>query len=350
LFTDPGMRIMWTIAGVVALLTLLAARFAPQPKDARPQIREAVQEVIGIPGSTKPRLIMWRAWAFILPVICLGAGMILLTHSTLNRTSNLPSWLLLAVAFLPKFLIVNARTRGWRGIYQSLCRADYDEALARADRLLRWFPENPVFHFMRGTTLHYAGRLPEAEQALRTSLQRGQVRPGPAQAIGLATLGEVLLAQDRLKDATAAFQASSKIYPGYGSAYSGLAEVCLRQQDAQRALQLADQALELRQLNAKTRKIDRHTLASMWADRAQALALLGRNTEAATALEKAASTGDPKFLPGLAGTLWRCGVALLHMDRVSAAVEQFHRAAQIDPYGRYGNLSASALREQSVGR
>jgi tetratricopeptide (TPR) repeat protein len=108
-----------------------------------------------------------------------------------------------------------------------------------------------------------------------------------------------------------------------------------------------DQALELKQRVPK-RNLDRHTLANMWAARAEALAMLGRTSEATSSLETAAQAGDPQFIPGTAGTLWRCGRALLRMGRDSAAIDQFQRAIELDPRGLAGTLPASALREHGV--
>jgi tetratricopeptide (TPR) repeat protein len=220
--------------------------------------------------------------------------------------------------------------------------------VARADKLLRWFPELSMLHYMRGVTLLYAGKPAEAEQAVRESINRGQVGADASRAIRLTTLGETLLAQGRFKEATDLFEGSSRIDPQYAGAYSGMAMACLLQDgDPERALALVDRALELKQQLPK-RDLDRHTLANMWAARAEALAMLGRNSEAASSLETAAQAGDPKFIPGTAGTLWRCGRALRRMDRENAAIDRFKRAVALDPHGLSGALAASALREHSV--
>ena len=116
--------------------------------------------------------------------------------------------------------------------------------------------------------------------------------------------------------------------------------------DPNRALKLLDQALDLKRNDELVPSTGRHTLAYLWADRAQALAMLENVKDAAASLENAAK-GNFEFTPGLAGTLWRCGVALKLMDRKDAAIEQFRRAKEIDPNGLYGTLAGGALREQS---
>jgi tetratricopeptide (TPR) repeat protein len=337
---------VWVISATVlgalaAILTVLAARGAAGRNSRR---RDAPG--VGLGG--------WRFGLFIASCACLCGGMILLTENALNRPKqsftvlSIAGWFLMGISFVPRLLIATVRTSGWRWIYNSLLLGDYDQALARADKLLRWFPDLSMLHYMRGVTLLYAGKPAEAEQSVRESLSRGHAGVDALRAIRLTTLGETLLARGRFKEATELFEQSSTIDPQYAGGYSGLAMACLLQDgDPQRALQLADRALELKQSSA-TQNLDRHTLANMWAARAEALAMLGRNTEASSSLETVAQAGDPAFIPGTAATLWRCGRALRRMGRENAAIDQFKRAVELDPRGLSGALAASALREHSI--
>ena len=86
----------------------------------------------------------------------------------------------------------------------------------------------------------------------------------------------------------------------------------------------------------------------MYANRAQVLALMGQKDEAASALRTAEQVGDPAFIPGLAGTLWRCGVALRLMEQENGAIEHFQQAAELDPRGLYGKLAESAMHQHNV--
>ena len=243
--------------------------------------------------------------------------------------------------------MANLRTRACVWIYHKLLAGDYDGALQRADLLIRWLPETPIFHFMRGTVLHYSGRLREAEQSLCDCIAKGQIRAGAILPVALTSLGHVLLHLGRFVRATAAFEASNKIAPRYAGALNGLAESLLRQgEQPQQALLLVDNALKLQQDNPRDRNLNRHNLANMWAHRAQALAMLGRRDDAAAAMETASIAGDPAFLPGLAATCWRCGLALRLMNQEEAAAELFRKATKLDPRGLYGELAASALRER----
>jgi tetratricopeptide (TPR) repeat protein len=250
--------------------------------------------------------------------------------------------------------------RATKEIAQYLRRADYDGALARIEQLLRRFPHSPRFLSLRGVILLLAGKLTEAEQALRSGLEAARIsviqhrgsrvlQLAPEHTLMLVNLGYVLLADGRLTDAASAFEGATKLLPVCWDAYNGLAEVSLlRGGEPHRALELVDKALELKKENDAQPAIDRHVLAYIWANRARAQAALGLTGEAKESLDHAASQADPEFVPGFAGTLWRSGLALLRMDLEAEAMQQFKRAKEIDPQGLYGQMSGEAIQENSV--
>jgi tetratricopeptide (TPR) repeat protein len=343
------MWVMWGLAGAVAALTALAYRFAPKPQDPLAGIRQVVQDATGI-ACPAPKLSVWRIGVFILALACFAAGMILQMRSIVNRQGqSVLGWFLIAIFLLNGYLTKNGRTLALHWIKQKLQRADYAGALVRADLLLGWFPQSATFHFLRGTILLFAGRLPEAEQALRTSIEKCRILSGFAPY--LCNLGWVWLNLGRFKEATAVFEATAKIYPRYSGAHNGLAEVLLSQGlEPRRALLLVENALKLKQSNPRSRNVDRHSLAHMHANRAQALAMLGQKDEAAAAIATAHNVGNPSFIPGLAGTHWRCGVAFHLMDQDQAAIQEFGKASELDPHGLYGKLAASAMHEYNIHR
>jgi tetratricopeptide (TPR) repeat protein len=348
-FSEPGIRFVWSIAGVLLILVVLAYKFAGDTVDPvlASGFRHIVYEATGIHCSNR-RVVRWTVLLSLFSVACFFGGLLLNIERIKHRNAqSMLGWLLIATCLLIAILMANLRTRARLWIYHKLLSGDYDGALYRADLLIRWLPETPIFHFMRGTVLHYAGRLREAEQSFGNSIEKGQNRPGAILPMALTSLGHVLLHLGRFAKATAAFEASNKIAPRYAGALDGLAETLLRQgQQPQRALLLVDNALKLRQDAPRGRNLNRHTFANMWAHRAQALAMLERRDEAAAAIETASIAGDPAFMPGLAATCWRCGVAFRLMNQEEAAAEQFRKAVQLDPRGLYGQLAASALRER----
>ena len=136
-------------------------------------------------------------------------------------------------------------------------------------------------------------------------------------------------------------------------AYSHLAEVYLRQGiQSERALELIEQALHLRELALQRKRESRqqrwmncYRLSEMWANRAWALALLGRQAEATESLARAFREADLGFKPAMAGLYYRAGQVMILQGNRNTAVEHLSRACRIDPKGNYGHLAACALRE-----
>jgi tetratricopeptide (TPR) repeat protein len=165
----------------------------------------------------------------------------------------------------------------------------------------------------------------------------------------LENLAYVLIEQGRYVEAVRSLEGSIKILPDRGGPYVPLAETYLRQNsEPQKALQLADQAIELKEKSAAQKRANRQAYADAWALRAWALGLLGRRAESDESIQKALSESDEKTKPNFAGTLYHLGQALLSQGNRSAAVEKFNEARQVDPSGNYGSLAARALREHSV--
>ena len=106
----------------------------------------------------------------------------------------------------------------------------------------------------------------------------------------LELLGRVLLAQSKYDDARRAFESVIRMAPKRPAAFSGLAETRLLQ-----GIEIG-QALE-NVRRARQLQSERKRLASVWADEAWALAILGRSAEAQQALEAGAhdmaSRDDP---------------------------------------------------------
>jgi tetratricopeptide (TPR) repeat protein len=227
-----------------------------------------------------------------------------------------------------------------RAVHRSLAKGDYDAAIARSTAILRWFPRSAHFTFMRGTAYLFSGRLDEAEPELRAALDKGA---GPAQSSRLVNLAYIQMDQGYFRHALATFEKAAKIYDASGTAYAGMAEARLRGGlETDLALDLLDRAIQLRTASPRWVKIDRHTLAYMYANRAWALALKGRIQEAEADTRRALEQADPAFVPGYAGTEWRVANALLAMGRPDEANAHLRIAAGIDPKGTYGRRCSDA--------
>lgn len=343
-FSDPRVKIFWCVVFVVAFLTYLASRGVSW-KSREQQIREVVEVATGIAAkggfSNRQILQMTLSFAFLG-----GAFGLMFSHVSERRrigSGDLIQIELLAMcAFLVPAITRYTMRSGLREIERRFRAGDYQPALEENERLLRWFGDSSTVHFFRAQTLCFSGRLPEAEEAFRIGLEKGQKAGRPLQAAGLCGLGRALLEQGKFGTATTILDASAKIYPWFG-AWEGLAEMLVQQKEPTRALQLLDKAIEPGDPRTK-----RHRGGSLRAIRAQALAMLGRIDEAASDLQKTIEGTNQNSVPELAENYWRSGVALLAMHREDDAIKQFEQAKGIDPNGLYGTRSAAALRQGAV--
>lgn len=325
--TRQGTHKQWlrppAILGLGALLiinlpTLLAKLASLEPVRLACLTGNQWQVIEGLPGAPEsvqvsPGGVVWVATTLLGSLLCTAIFLLL---------TRLPFW--------------------W--VDNALRRADYPVALRRAQFLRRLWPGSAAFLFIEGTVLLFAGRHEEAEQRLRESLAREQRLAGLKQSVCLGNLAEALMGQGRYREALQAYEGAQQIRPDRGSPYIGLAEVYLRQGiEPERALALAEQALACKQRTRWTRNVDRYMLGQMWADKAWALALLGRHAAAEEALDKAFAETDIKFLPMLAGLHYRVGQIMLLRGERTGAAERFARARRIDPVGDYGQLAAQAL-------
>ncbi len=289
-----------------------------------------------------------------------------------------PGVVLLVVVLLSVFALLFAAAGVGREllapflIYGPLGRGDYERALRRLRRLSRRKAETSTLLSLRGDVLLLAGRPGEAEDCYRESALRDHDKSRPVQALELSNLGTAFIDQGRYEEARLYLGKSVLLEAGTVSAYRNLAELCLVQRiEPELALRFIGMAIEapapappkpLRAPSAgessayfrrslpllQAQDIRRHCVGELFADKAWALALLGRHVEAEEAVQRALQEADPKFLPVHAGIEWRLGLALLVMGQPLQATDRFLHACEIDPLGKYGNLAARALAEHGL--
>jgi len=88
LFTDPKMRLIWWIAGVVAILTGIAYKFGPEPRGRVPA-----------PTITPsaPRSVLWPYFAWMFFLFSITAGLFLNIGRIKSRHGqSAAGWLLIA--------------------------------------------------------------------------------------------------------------------------------------------------------------------------------------------------------------------------------------------------------------
>lgn len=168
---------------------MLAYKFAPEAVDPvrASGFRHIAYEATGIHCPNR-RVVIWTVLLSMFSLACFLAGLLLNIERIKHRNAqSIVGWVLIATCLLIAILMANLRTRARVWIYDKLLAGDYDGALYRADLLIRWLPETPIPHFMRGTVLHYAGRLREAEQSFCTSIEKGQIRAGAILPVALTS-------------------------------------------------------------------------------------------------------------------------------------------------------------------
>jgi tetratricopeptide (TPR) repeat protein len=225
-----------------------------------------------------------------------------------------------------------------------LKRGDYATAVRRA-RLMEQVHTSPsVFQHLGGLALFLAGRYEEARAELEEGIRSIRREVAAGGGAGVDGVGCVLAAQGRYDEAIRTFEAALAMSPKDPCPCNDLANALLERGGApERALELTDRGLGLFRASLPHRLLERYVHGHLWANRAWALAQLGRASEAAQALKQALAVADRSFVPELAGVLYCAGrTDLAGGDRVRAA-EHLGRACQLDPVGHYGRLAARAL-------
>ena len=119
--------------------------------------------------------------------------------------------------------------------------------------------------------------------------------------------------------------------------YRGMAEVLLRERkNPKQALEYVEKMIDFAGLSWRERKLNGRPHDDYWGLKAWALALIGRSSEVAPAIENALKATDKTSLPDLAATHDYAGMAMQALGVQSSAHERFNRAVEFDPKGRRG--------------
>lgn len=257
----------------------------------------------------------------VIAILALGAGPVLLLTISAVYSLALSKW-----------------------IESPLRRGEYDRAIGRVRRVEE-FSIIPRFYLNRhGVILLYSGRLEEARKIFEEAIV-GQRNDGkPAGAMELANIGSVLKCQGKYEEAIKMFEGSIAISQGQAMVYSDLAEALLyKGVDLPLALDLTERAWKNQQASLESRWLSSHQGGQILANRAWALAKLGRHQEADETLMRAFAVADKSFTPVLAGIHLRAGYVMLARGERSRADEYFTQGHRLDPQGHYGRLCAKEL-------
>jgi len=131
-------------------------------------------------------------------------------------------------------------TLQYQATLAALQEADGDTVAAAATyaELVQAYPDLAPAHYLLAWFDYREGRLKEAEASMRQATELA-----PAWAFAWSGLGQILDVQGQLDEAEEAYQTALEAMPDDSSAWLGLAAIALQRDDAQAALEFAQQAL-----------------------------------------------------------------------------------------------------------
>ena len=112
-FSEPGIRFVWGIAGVLLILVVLDANFARDTEDPvrASGFRHIVYEATGI-HCPNLRMVRWTVLLSLFSLACFLSGLILNIERIRHRNAqSVVGWLLIATCLLIAILMANLRTR-----------------------------------------------------------------------------------------------------------------------------------------------------------------------------------------------------------------------------------------------
>lgn len=243
-------------------------------------------------------------------------------------------------------------------------------------RIFGHYPTTVRFRRM-GLDSLLAGQPVEAESHFRASLATCDDPYDRVRA--MVCLGDALMDQGRYEESKSFLLSALELGDPTGSAQESMADLLLTTgTDIERAIGMVEQAMELSKQRSNHVYFNREVsnnlrLATCWARKANALALLDRRTEAQLAVEQAAriaesaknqsrQTGTPILTRielerrriahgrGLAFATAHLaiGLAFLAIDDLGKAAEHFRITRDTDRQGKYRHLAQQKLEELEV--
>jgi tetratricopeptide (TPR) repeat protein len=167
-----------------------------------------------------------------------------------------------------------------------------------------------VEHYEKGRTFQQKGQLSNAERAYKKAIK---VDIGFVGAYN--NLGNVLLAQERIKEATGIYRKALNLMPDHPMLLNNLGNALQLQGENEKAIKWLNQAI-----SQESNYADAHS------NLGNALRELGRVKEAVACYERAI-----EFNPDLADAYNNLGSVLMDLDEIYDAATKFEKAIQIDP-------------------
>jgi tetratricopeptide (TPR) repeat protein len=208
---------------------------------------------------------------------------------------------------------------------------DYKLAEATAECLAVRYPQDSTALLLKGHVLHQLHRFAEAEQIARELIAKRTF------VLDLGLLGDVLMEQGKLDEASTIYQRMIDLKPFYQS-YTRAAHLRWLKGNLAGAIELMRLAIQ----SASPR--DPEALAWAWTRLALYELQSARLEEAAAAAERALT-----YQPAYAAALLAQGRILLAANRTADALVPLRRAASLNPAPEYQWMLADTLRLEGLG-
>jgi tetratricopeptide (TPR) repeat protein len=239
-------------------------------------------------------------------------------------------------------------------------RGDYEAALLGAESFRRGGQVTASYCFYRGSSLAHLGRLEEAEVWLRRNIVmrdgeslRGEdatwskAKKKRYLAIAYSSLAHLMLQAGRFDEARECFETSIRHVPDRGSAYRGMAVLCLMRRDSPaEALRWIKLGIERDQtdptLSPQVRKL---SLGEGIAVLAWATAAESRSaSDVALWVTEAIKIVGNSDIGSTAQVHYHSGCAWAELGDLQASALQYQEAFRLDPQGESGRAARAALR------
>jgi tetratricopeptide (TPR) repeat protein len=226
-------------------------------------------------------------------------------------------------------------------------RGDYQAALLAAEGLRRGGEVTASYCYFRGANLANLGRLAEGEVWLRRDIAiREELKHKRHMSIGLTSLGHLMLQADRFDEAQECFETSMRHFPGRGSGYRSMAELCLLRRDSPAdAVRWAKLAIERDQADPDiTPELRKTNLAENAAILAWATAADSHNAaDVARLVAQAVSGAGASGVKPTAQVHYHSGCAFAELGDLQTSALYYEEAARLDVQGHWGRSARAVL-------
>jgi tetratricopeptide (TPR) repeat protein len=227
-------------------------------------------------------------------------------------------------------------------------RGDYDASLQACEGFRRGGEVTAPYCFHRGANLAHLGRLEEAEVWLRRNVVIQKDKR--LLAVGFTTLGHLMLQAGRFDEAQECFETSLRHFPGRGSGYRSMAELCLLRRDSPaEALRWAKLAVGREQAaRALPPWLRKMNLGEDLAMLAWATADDSHNaSEVARLVAEAVASVGASSVQSTAQVHYQSGCAYAELGDLRSSALHFEEAARVDLQGHWGRAARAALRSST---